>query len=701
MVVEVTKEKIVIKEASVINEGEVCVNKCKFNLPDCFKNLTVTASFNNIPVPLVNNQCVIPSLKKGTATLGVYAYKENDDGIELMYSPKPTAFFVSDGSYSEEISDEAVYDISQYERYCKMIADCYEELETSVTNAETVRQKAEASRIKIFNENEDYRIRTFESRELEREAEFKENEAKRSEVPKTKYTNLLKAIAQEDSTLTLPTVLPAHKIGVWYNKDTGKLMSNVNTIDCYFFEVNPGDRLQISGYTITTAVSGSMICILDQNFASVKNFGASSAPQVLGGIFPMPENAKYVVLNTERGADAPCVTLVSERILETNDKSIPNASKFTSAQLNSNQILKYEADTDGNLVAVNRNNNAWANGIYPLQANVEYVVSIPELYYAYDETDMLLFVDEDFKVNSIVYGSDFNKDKYVFKPTTNDKYVAINEVNVGGRFQLGKNKSRFIEKAVEIGNGTFDGKHSLTFKDIGVVDRSLRDIKWVSYGDSITFGVGVDFVNGEKLWQDYITERYDIGTHIKMGVGYSTVAYKSSNTEKAFCNDDRLNALIAEEPDIVTILGGANDYIFSIPIGTDEDVVNKNVETFKGAYAYIVDKILTAKPDTVIVLLGMFLNAMGNYAPNPKELHQLKEYAIATKEIAEYFGLPFVDLNECGFNKYNFNDTDGVFSTDGIHPNKEGVKRIAMVVSKWFDTFKDTLYFEPQKAIIG
>jgi lysophospholipase L1-like esterase len=309
-------------------------------------------------------------------------------------------------------------------------------------------------------------------------------------------------------------------------------------------------------------------------------------------------------------------------------------------------------------------------------------------------TDVLIFTDENFKVNSVVYGKDFDweKNRYVFKSNENDKYVAINQVSGDVRFQFGKNEPQLIEKSVEIGNGIFDGKHSLSFKDIGVVDRSLSDVKWVSYGDSITFGVGVDFVNGEKPWQDYIKERYDIGTHIKMGIGYSTLAYKSSNTEKAFCNDDRLNALIAEAPDIVTILGGANDYIFSIPIGTEEDVVNKNIETFKGAYAYIIDKILTAKPDTVIVLLGMFLNAMGNYAPNPNKLHQLKEYADATKEIAEYFGLPFVDLNECGFNKYNFNDTDGVFSTDGIHPNKEGVKRIAMVVSKWFDTFKGTIY---------
>jgi lysophospholipase L1-like esterase len=509
---------------------------------------------------------------------------------------------------------------------------------------------------------------------------------------KGSYVNLLEKIAQEDSETTFPTMLPAHKIGVKYNLYTKKFETNDN-IDCFLFEVAPGDRLQISGYTIQRTAPEAVICILDQNLTNINNFAAIPALQVFGGIFPMPENARYVVLNTERGAGAPYISLVSERIIETKDRTIPNASKLVAPQFNGANTMKYEIDADGYLLAVNRAQPSLiSNGIYPVQPNIEYIVSIAQMW-KYGSLDVLIFTDENFKVNSTVKARDFDLEKntYVFKPTVNDKYVAINQSVGIDDFQLGKNRPKFIEKAVKIGNGVFDGKHSVSFKDIGVVDRSLRNVKWVSYGDSITFGVGVDFVNGEKLWQDYVKERYDIGTHIKMGVGYSSLAYKSNNTEKAFCNDERLNALIAEAPDVVTILGGANDYVFGIPIGTDEDVVNENIETFKGAYAYIIDKILSAKPDTVIVLLGMFLNAMGGYGEG-KGAYPLKEYAVATKEIAEHFGLPFVDLNECGFNKYNFNTTDGVFSTDGIHPNKEGVKRIAMVVSKWFDTFKGTIY---------
>lgn len=119
MKVKVTEDNVVITECSCINEGEVCVNECVFVLPPCFDGLSVTAAFNNIPVPVLNNRCNVPSLKKGTAVLGVYAYKENDEGIELMYSPKPTSFFVNQGSYSEDVGVEKIPTISEFEQFCK------------------------------------------------------------------------------------------------------------------------------------------------------------------------------------------------------------------------------------------------------------------------------------------------------------------------------------------------------------------------------------------------------------------------------------------------------------------------------------------------------------------------------------------------------------------------------------------------------
>lgn len=122
MKVTVTKENVVITECSCINEGEYKVNKCEFQLPQCFEGLTVTAAFDNIPVPIFGGECYIPTLKKGTATLGVYAYRETEDGLELMYSPKPTMFYVDSGSYSDSIGKEELPETSVFEKYCKEIS---------------------------------------------------------------------------------------------------------------------------------------------------------------------------------------------------------------------------------------------------------------------------------------------------------------------------------------------------------------------------------------------------------------------------------------------------------------------------------------------------------------------------------------------------------------------------------------------------
>ncbi len=119
MRVKVTKDAVAITEYTSVNAGERGVNLCELQLPAEFSDLTVTASFNNIPVPVSEGECVIPTLKKGTAVLGVYAYKEGEQGVELMYSPKPTVFYVSEGSYTGEVAVESAPSAGEFEKYCQ------------------------------------------------------------------------------------------------------------------------------------------------------------------------------------------------------------------------------------------------------------------------------------------------------------------------------------------------------------------------------------------------------------------------------------------------------------------------------------------------------------------------------------------------------------------------------------------------------
>ncbi len=114
MIVEVTKDNVKITEMSTVHQGDLNVNRCEFLLDDCFNGLNVTACFNGIPVPIINNMCFIPSLKEGNVTLGVYGYEQTDEALTLMYSPRPARFYVEKGSFVPE-ETECISELSNCE----------------------------------------------------------------------------------------------------------------------------------------------------------------------------------------------------------------------------------------------------------------------------------------------------------------------------------------------------------------------------------------------------------------------------------------------------------------------------------------------------------------------------------------------------------------------------------------------------------
>ena len=203
----------------------------------------------------------------------------------------------------------------------------------------------------------------------------------------------------------------------------------------------------------------------------------------------------------------------------------------------------------------------------------------------------------------------------------------------------------------------------------GVGEILWNGIRWTSLGDSLTF---------RETWQPYLVTKYGL-IHTNCGISSTRLAGADSN---AFWQDVRLNAVKASNPSLLTILGGANDLTQDIPIGTDSEfdlpLGSKDKLNFKGAYSYIIENLLTWKPSLKIIILTTSFAHSGGASYSPSGTMRYYMYANASREVAQHYGLPVVDLyRDMNLNKL----TQSIYTTDNIHWNETGSKVVASLVA--------------------
>ena len=232
-------------------------------------------------------------------------------------------------------------------------------------------------------------------------------------------------------------------------------------------------------------------------------------------------------------------------------------------------------------------------------------------------------------------------------------------------------------------NVVYNSVSDITLEVYRTVDtdspESIMCKRWVSFGDSIT---------ERESWQPYLYKKFGL-IHINCGIGSTCLAGQGRAGLSPFWSDDRLSAVKSANPDIITILGGANDLGYeSVTIGDDNQfslsIGAKDKNTFIGAYSYIIENLLTWKPKLKIVILGT--TWAHNDGADYSNRVTFTDFSNASRKVAEYYGLPFVDLHgKCGFNKFTMGDSPfNVYSDDHIHPNDEGGKVIAACVDEVF-----------------
>ena len=244
--------------------------------------------------------------------------------------------------------------------------------------------------------------------------------------------------------------------------------------------------------------------------------------------------------------------------------------------------------------------------------------------------------------------------------TTQDCYLIVVDQCYGGE----------VHASFEIENNKLNNSIPQSAIETGF----LKGKKWASLGDSITY---------QEKWQPYVADMIGL-VQTNCGIGST---YLAGNSSSAFWQDSRLNTVKNANPDFVTILGGANDLTVPNPIGTEAEftkaLADKDKTTFIGAYSYIIENLLTWKPTLQIIILGT--TWAHNDGLSLDKGMTYTEYSDACKKVAEYYGLPFVDLHaNLGFNKFTMGASPyNIYSNDYIHPNELGGKKIAsMVIAK-------------------
>ncbi len=180
------------------------------------------------------------------------------------------------------------------------------------------------------------------------------------------------------------------------------------------------------------------------------------------------------------------------------------------------------------------------------------------------------------------------------------------------------------------------------------------DKVWASEGDSITY-------NGS----------YQAG--VKAAIQLQYINYGISGTTLA----DNLNSNamvnrfleISNTVDLITFMGGTNDYAQNIPLG---DNTTRDKTTFKGAIRTIIEGIIANYPNTRLAFFTPIQRGDLTEGANSLGL-TIKDYADAEIFICRDYGIPVLDLfGMSGINKYNIS----VFTSDKIHPNPAGYNRM-------------------------
>ncbi len=267
----------------------------------------------------------------------------------------------------------------------------------------------------------------------------------------------------------------------------------------------------------------------------------------------------------------------------------------------------------------------------------------------------------------------------IYKKTDNDWILISNIKGLNGEDGIAPTIS-------EDGYWVVNGEKTNFKAEVEETENVWKGKKAVFVGDSITYGLTTyGATEGNRYWE-LLNNKFEFGEVVDMGVGGSAISSKNDKVSKYVPLIDRY--LDIPNADLIQIFMGTNDYGFNTPLGTIDDTTDVS---FYGALNVIIPKLQAKYPNAKIVFVTPLHrygqhNLTYDYMKNTAG-YVLEDYVNAIKDVCERYSISVIDLFcNSGINP-SLQSVRVTYMPDGLHPNNNGHKLIAEIMSKQLELY--------------
>ncbi len=363
----------------------------------------------------------------------------------------------------------------------------------------------------------------------------------------------------------------------------------------------------------------------------------------------------------------------NEWALNTSNTQLDDFHSYTFAYSASVETLKTSIDSLEEITQPLENDYIWAVGFYGFTDGALRTTA----YHHSDKIKSSQFEFANpsvFEANNNNYISFWNNETYVGY-YINGKYYNPSQTEVETLEYDTWAVNMYANDYTSLKPNSIDNRlAALENKDYSGRYDHLNGLKIGFLGDSITNGVGAS--DTSKSYVGLMSGEFGAGNVTNYGINGSLIASSSSAQVAANPMSVRYSNM-SNDLDIVVVYGGTNDWYYGTAWGNEDST---DTDTFLGALnvlmAGLVEKYCGKEIFFITPMSSSYSNKNTDNV-NPDTGKTMLDYRNAIIERAAYHAIPVIDLYAiCNMDVAHNASNKTYYSSDGVHPNDAGHKRV-------------------------